>query len=392
MERSQAAEPCIYCLVNDLDLQKIIVEKEKNMKRFLAMVLILVMCAALVGCASKAPAESAPPADAPADAPTDAPAAEDSISLRLAFVATPGNPHYDACVYFADRVAELSEGKLTIELMGSGVLGDYTATFNEMANGTLEMCWDSVVCDYDRSLELAAAPYLVSNWAQVKEAYTTDSWLGKFIADRYLNLGVRVIGYIPGGFFVVAGNNVGDTSTLFDLDVHQDAICRVPPMNISVLTMEAMNFDTTAIPYGDLYTALQTGVADCWMGGGPSSNYVNFRDVIKYCVCYNYMNEIYPLSISEEVYNTLSPELQEVLIQAGQDATAKAYELCYEAEEGYYKQLEDAGIEVIKSDAETINHIADVVRAASWPSLEEVCGAEVVEELYAFAEEMNKIS
>lgn len=361
------------------------------MKRLLAMVLLLMMCVALVGCGSNnsAPAASTPAAEAPA---ANAPAAVESRSLRLAFVATPGNPHYDACVYFADRVAELSGGKLTIELMGSGVLGDYTATFNEMVNGTLEMCWDSVVTDYDRSLELAAAPYLVSNWAQVKEAYTTDSWLGKYIAERYQKLGVKVIGYIPGGFFVVAGNNVGDTSTLFDISVHQDAVCRVPPMNISIATMEALNFDTTAIPYGDLYTALQTGVADCWMGGGPSSNYVNFRDVIKYCVCYNYMNEIYPLSISQEIYDTLSPELQEVLIQAGQEATAHAYTLCYEAEEGYYKQLEDAGIEVIKSDAETINSIADAVRAASWPALEEVCSEEIMNELYAFAEEMNKIS
>lgn len=356
------------------------------MKRFVALFLALIMCFALVGCGSKAntaPASSSDTASTQTAEPT---------VLRLALVNTPGTPIYEATEWFANRVSELSEGQLIIELYGGGQLGDYIATFSEMVNGTIDMCWDSVVCEYDRSLELMAAPYLVSNWAQVKAAYNTDSWLGKYCAERYLKLGVRVLGYTPGGFFGVAGNSVGNVDTLFDLDVKQDALCRVPPMDISIKTMEALNFNTTTINYSDLYTALQTGVADCWMGGSVSTNYENFRDVIKYYVAYNYMNEIYPLSISEQIWQTLSPEFQEILVQAGKEATDNAYEIQYNCYYDYFDKLKEAGITVIEPSDEEVNAIADRVREYTWPALKSVCGAEVLDELYAFAEDMKAIT
>ena len=318
-------------------------------------------------------------------------ASGDVTTLRLALVNTEGTPIYEATKFFADRVDELSEGTLKIDLYPGGSLGDYTATFTNMTEGTLDMCWDSVSSEYDKSLELAGAPYIVSNWAQVKEAYTTDSWLGKYIAERYQKLGVRVLGYTPGGFFVVAGNNVGDVDTLFDLDVKQNATCRIPPMDIYAKLVEALNFNQTTVAYADLYTALQTGVADCWVGGGPSTNYENFRDVIKYCVCYNYANEIYPLSISEQTWEKLTEDQQNILIQAGQEATDNAYKIQSEAEEGYYQKLKDAGIEVITTDEETLAEISQRVRDHAWPALEETCGKEVVQELYDYADELSKI-
>ena len=162
-------------------------------------------------------------------------------------------------------------------------------------------------------------------------------------------------------------------------------------MDISIKTMEALNYNTTTINYSDLYTALQTGVADCWMGGSVSTNYENFRDVIKYYVAYNYMNEIYPLSISEMTWNKLSEEFQNILVQAGKEATEHAYEIQYSCYYDYFDKLEDAGITVIEGTDEQISAIADHVRDYTWPTLEEVCGAEVVQELYAFAEEMNAI-
>ena len=349
------------------------------MKRIVALFLTIAMCFTLVACGGNN-------TDKGSEGTGD-----EVTTLRLALVNTVGTPIYEATEWFANRVSELSAGKLQIELLGGGILGDYTATFSEMVNGTLDMCWDSVVCDYDRSLELMAAPYLVTNWEQVKAAYNTESWLGKYCADRYLALGVRVLGYTPGGFFGVAGNSVGDVDTLFDVNVKQNAVCRVPPMDISIKTMEALNYNTTTINYSDLYTALQTGVADCWMGGSVSTNYENFRDVIKYYVAYNYMNEIYPLSISEMTWNKLSEEFQNILVQAGKEATEHAYEIQYSCYYDYFDKLEEAGITVIEGTDEQISAIADHVRDYTWPTLEEVCGAEVVQELYAFAEEMNAI-
>ncbi len=52
------------------------IEKENTMKKFLAMMLAVVMVLALCACGQQAPAATEAPAEAPADAPAEAPAAE----------------------------------------------------------------------------------------------------------------------------------------------------------------------------------------------------------------------------------------------------------------------------------------------------------------------------
>lgn len=319
------------------------------------------------------------------------PVADDdqTYELRMSIMYTAGTPGYEYCTWFADRVAELTDNHVTVEVFPGSQLGDYTATFGELIAGSLDLTWESVAIEYNSKLNLVGAPYVVANWDEVKYAFNTESWLGEYVNGVMQEQGVRQIGVAPGGFYGIGGKNVGDLNTLFDLSSPQNVLCRVPASTAAIKTMEALNFTPTTINYSDLYSALQTGVADCWYGGSVDLNYDNFRDVISYYVAYNYLNEYYPLCISEQTLSKLPAEYQEAIIQAGKDATENAYNVMYDSYYDYFDKLQDYGITVIQPTDDELATMAARVSEAVWVDLEEIVGAEDIDALRAFVEQMH---
>lgn len=312
-----------------------------------------------------------------------------TYNLRMSIMYTAGTPGYEYCNWFADRVSELTDGKVTVQVFPGSQLGDYTATFGELIAGSLDLTWESVAIEYNPKLNLVGAPYVVSNWDEVKYAFNTESWLGQFVNDVMQESNVRQIGVAPGGFYGIGGKNVGNLDTLFDLDTAQGVQCRVPAATSAIKTMEALNFTPTTINYSDLYSALQTGVADCWYGGSVDLNYDNFRDVISYYVAYNYLNEYYPLCISEQTMAKLPAEYQEAIIQAGRDATENAYQTMYDSYYDYFDKLRDYGITVIEPTDEELTTMADRVSSQVWGDLEELVGADNMNALRDFKTQMQ---
>lgn len=350
------------------------------MKKVFVLCTAFVMALTLTACGGgSSPKESAAPAANSGE----------TYNLRMSIMYTAGTPGYEYCTWFADRVSELTDGKVTVQVFPGSQLGDYTATFGELIAGSLDLTWESVAIEYNPKLNMVGAPYVVSNWDEVKYAFNTESWLGQFVNDVMQESNVRQIGVAPGGFYGIGGKNVGNLDTLFDLDVPQEVLCRVPAATSAIKTMEALNFTPTTINYSDLYSALQTGVADCWYGGSVDLNYDNFRDVISYYIAYNYLNEYYPLCISEQTMAKLPAEYQEAIVQAGKDATENAYQTMYDSYYDYFDKLRDYGITVIEPSDDELASMAEQVSGQVWGDLEELVGADNINALRDFTEQMH---
>ena len=330
----------------------------------------------------------------PSDSPSNSGGASSADSgktynLRMSIMYTAGTPGFDYCNWFADRVAQLTDNHVTVQVFPGSQLGDYTATFGELITGSLDLTWESVAIEYNPKLNLVGAPYVVANWEEVQYAFNTESWLGEFVNSVMAEQNVRQIGVAPGGFYGIGGKNVGNLDTLFDLDTPQNVLCRVPAATSAIKTMEALNFTPTTINYSDLYSALQTGVADCWYGGSVDLNYDNFRDVISYYVAYNYLNEYYPLCISEQTMAKLPAEYQDAIVQAGKEATENAYTPMYESYYDYFDKLTDYGITVIEPSDQELSTMAARVSEKVWVDLEELAGADNINALREFTEQMH---
>ena len=95
---------------------------------------------------------------------------------------------------------------------------------------------------------------------------------------------------------------------------------RVPKNPVMVDTYNAIGSTATAIDWGELYSALQQGLADGLEGPPQGMIDMKFYDFLKY---YSYVNIFYGLAdvyMNEKLFQGLSKENQEALLKAGREA------------------------------------------------------------------------
>src|SRR5271157_3574376 len=99
-----------------------------------------------------------------------APAPAETVNLRLAHSEPTTNPRHDASLFFAKRVAELTNGEVKIEVFPAGTLGTHQSCQQQVSMGVLDfyITTAGLVSTYDdkRVQELVELPYLFDTYSQ----------------------------------------------------------------------------------------------------------------------------------------------------------------------------------------------------------------------------------
>jgi TRAP-type C4-dicarboxylate transport system substrate-binding protein len=228
------------------------------------------------------------------------------------------------------------------------------------------------------------------DWDDLKTLYSDkDLWFFKTMSEVNAAQGVTLLGVLPNGFMGIGAKNLGNLDTLFDLNVKQDALIRSASIDSLIAQVEAFGFRVTTIPYADLYSALQTGIADGWYGGSLISNNVGFKDVIKYFVEYKAVNEPMGMLISTKTMESLPAEYQELLIKIAEDEALTGIADVQAAEEAARTALEEYGITIITPTDEELQEVAKIVREKVYPLFAEEFGEELMNEIYAWVENLD---
>ena len=307
------------------------------------------------------------------------PAAQAEITLKMAGQYAPEHTTTKLQQEFADRVAERTKGEVKVRVFPANQLGDYTQVYEELRRGTIDMATISVPSQFDTRLEASYLHYLALDYEDALEVYGRGSPMFKITEEVHESLGVKFLGFNVeglGGFGMVKL-----PENLDKPNAPRNVIMRVPVMAVFQIPCEDQGFQTVSIPFAELYTALQTGVADGWSGGPAMVNYIQYRDVIKYFVASNNFFENTSYLMSKGVFDKLSPEQQQVIIEEARIITDKSFEVSRNDEEGYLKQMEESGIQVVRFTPEQLQAWAKHCREVSWPKMEERLTKPVIDAL-----------
>ncbi|MFW6371921.1 MAG: TRAP transporter substrate-binding protein DctP, partial [Bacteroidota bacterium] len=141
---------------------------------------------------------------------------------------------------------------------------------------------------------------------------------------------------------------------------------RVMKSITAINMIKAMGGSPTPISYGELYTALQSGVVD-----GAENNPPSFYFSRHYEVCKHYsLNEhtMIPdvLAISTVVWNKLSDQEKKWLMQAVDESVIVQRELWKEAVEESLSEIKKNGVEIYYPDkmpfAEKVEEVFDIYK------------------------------
>ncbi len=268
--------------------------------------------------------------------------------LKLAHGLDPSHPVHKAMVYMADRCREISQGELSIEIYPSGQLGSEQQCVELLQIGSLAITKVSaaVMESFTEDFKVLGLPYVFRS----KEH--SFKVLDGAIGDELL-LSTEPF-WIRGLCFYDAGSR-----SFYTIDTpinHPDDLkglkIRVMKSITAMEMVKAQGGSPTPISWGELYTALQSGVVD-----GAENNPPSFYTSHHYEVCKYYsLNEhtMVPdvLIISEKVWKKLSEQERKWLQQAADESVPVQRKLWAESEKESLEIVEEAGVSIIYPDKE----------------------------------------
>ena len=303
----------------------------------------------------------------------------EKVKLRLAGQYAPEHTTTVLMKEFAKIVNERSNGEIEVRVYPASQLGDYTQIFEELRRGTIDMATISIPSQFDTRLEAVYLHYLAMNYAEARRIYAPGSKMFKLISEVNDSLDVKFLAFNIEGFGGFGTTKLPDN--LDDPAGRKNTLMRVPPMAVFQIPCEDEGFQTVSIPFAELYTSLQTGIADGWSGGPAMVNYVQFRDVIKYFIACNNFIESNSYMMSKVVWEKLSPEHQKIIQDAALEISAKSFDLAEADDAKYIVELEKVGIKVVKFTPEQLQAWADLCRKVTWPKMEARLTKPVIDDL-----------
>ena len=289
-------------------------------------------------------------------------AISDTKSLKLAHGLDPTHPVSQAMEYLAERCEELSDGKLVIDTYPSGQLGSEQQCVELLQIGSLAITKVSaaVMESFTEDYKVLGIPYLFKS-----KQHSFDVLDGP-IGDQLL-LSTEPY-WIRGLCFYDAGARSFYTlNTPID---HPDDLSglkiRVMRSITALETVKALGGSPTPISWGELYTALQSGVVD-----GAENNPPSFYPSRHYEICKYYALDEHTmipdvLIISKKIWDGLTEQEQKWLQQAIDDSVIKQRELWAKSEKESLEEVQKAGVTVTYPEKEPfaarVEHIPELYK------------------------------
>lgn len=304
-------------------------------------------------------------------------------TLRFAGIVPVDNAASQTCVKICDNVAKETKGEIEIKFYPAGQLGDYTLLYEELIRGTIDIALIPLVSQFDPKFALCSVAFLAKDYDEARKLFSTNGFISRKTDELNATKGVKFFGFNVEGFGGLG--MVKKPVEPLNPEINKKLLIRTSPNDVLKFTLESMKYRTVTIPWSDLYTAMQTGVCDGWIGGTAEHNYTTFRDVIKYYHELNLYIEATSFLMSNKTWAKLKPEHQKIIERAFKDASNNSLNIAEKINAGYRKQMKDAGIEVFEYTDDELSPIFENGREYVWNKLDKILGKDLINELFEAA-------
>lgn len=125
---------------------------------------------------------------------------------------------------------------------------------------------------------------------------------------------------------------------------------RVQQSDLWVALLEAMGANATPMPYGEVYTALKTGLVDAAENNYPSYESSRHFEVAKFYSKTEHSMAPEILLFSKKVWDTLTPQDQQIIRQAAKESVVTMRKLWDEREAKALQVVTAGGAQIIEVD------------------------------------------
>jgi tripartite ATP-independent transporter DctP family solute receptor len=255
-----------------------------------------------------------------------------------------GYPTVEAVKYFGELVKERTEGRYTVDVKFAAQLGQEADTVEQVRAGAIAINrtslgpWNGLV----KQTIVPSLPYIFKSTAHARSVMQGP--IGDEILAAFEPYGVVGLAFYDGG----ARSFYTSNKQIMSVDDLKGMKLRTMQSDIFVDMMNAFGATGTPMPYGEVYSAIETGVVDGAENNFPSYDTAKHSEVAKFYTLDEHLIVPEVLVISKMVWDTISPEDQAIIKAAAKESVAKQYELWDAKVAESRKIVEDAGSTIVE--------------------------------------------
>jgi len=247
---------------------------------------------------------------------------------------------------FIELVKERSEGKITIEYVNGGQLGSASELAESMELGTLKMAKldPTTMNGYIPEYSLLVQPFLIKNYDHIKKVVKLDSVkaLDQRLSDEH---NIHILAWMGCGFRAFATKT--PIRTVADC---KGIVLRSPEAQIYIDTFKTLGMSPTPLAFGEMYTALESGVVDGCEPAASAIYQYEFYKVAPYICRSNHMFSPVVLCIATDMWNDMPALYQKIFNDCAAEASDWEWTSMEAEEDSYFEKMAADGATITQWD------------------------------------------
>lgn len=280
---------------------------------------------------------------------------EEQIVIDVAHMYAEGDPNTIAIEEAKEYIEEKSDGRITFNIYPNGTYGEQTNSIQAVRMGTLDIFCEMFGSDYYAPAGAIQGPYMFRSYDHWR-AFTESDICKELVEKIEEAAGYKIMGIGHFGFRETI--TTSPVETVEDLSKMKLRVVNLAPYPEAAVVLGATG---TPIALADVYMSLETNVVQGTENPLPQIIAMKFYEKAKYLAMTDHMIASQYWICSNNCFDSLSPEDQDLLMETFDIAADRIEELCEAQQEENIQFLEDQGVTVTYPDKQQFIDRLDLV-------------------------------
>ena len=327
-------------------------------KKILASVLAaLAVAGALTACGGSSSTPAAPSTSGDGDSSSP------EYVWKMALNSTEGDNAYDTAAVFKDKIAELTDGRVQVDLYGGAQLGSTTEVLEGMSVGVADIMCESVgtLAPFTPLANIDIMPYMYTGYDHFMNVWNSD------LGDEIKETVGEAAGYKLLGATYRSPRIVTATKEMHTVADFSGFKLRAPNLEGYIKVWQWMGSAPTPLAMNETYTALQQGTVEGQENPMVDSLNYAFDEVCNYWIKTNHVYGCNVVIMDKKYFESLPADIQKATLEAAEFAGRAISEQQADKDAVAWQELEDEGKTIIEVDnAAFADHFKDFA-ATNYP-------------------------
>jgi C4-dicarboxylate-binding protein DctP len=261
------------------------------------------------------------------------------LAIKFSHVVANDTPKGKAAEFFAKRAAELTKGKVKVEVYGNSTLYKDKEELEALQLGAVQMLAPSLAKFGPlgvKEFEVFDLPFIFDNYGELHKV--TQGPVGKGLLAKLEAKGIRGLAFWDNGFKSMSANKPLRTA-----DDFKGMKMRIQSSKVLEAQMRAVGALPQVLAFSEVYQALQTGVVDGTEN--PHSNLYTqkMHEVQKVVTLTEHGYLGYAVITNKKFWDALAPDVRGALEQAMKESTEYANKIAREENDQALENVKKSG-------------------------------------------------